>query len=96
MQSSAEIENKLKDLKPILADKFSVEKLGYFGSYAVHEQNEESDLDIFVQFSNPIGWRFFTLEKFLESQCGLKIDLVTYNALKEQLRDTILSQVRFV
>ena len=96
MKTSAEIETKLRDLKPILANDFSVEKIGYFGSYSANEQNEQSDLDILVQFSQPIGWRFFTLEKFLEDQFGLKIDLVTYNALKSQLKENILNQVRFV
>jgi predicted nucleotidyltransferase len=96
MQTTTEIENKLRQLKPILAKKYSVSKIGYFGSYANHEQNEQSDIDILVEFSKPIGWNFFTLEKFLEEQFGVKIDLITRNALKEQLRDTILQQVRFV
>ena len=96
MHTTTEIENKLRQLKPILAKKFAVEKIGYFGSYADRQQNEQSDLDILVELSKPIGWNFFTLEKFLEDQFGVKIDLITRNALKEQLRDTILQQVRFV
>jgi len=73
-----------------------VKEIGYFGSYSAQQQNEESDLDILVVFSKPVGWGFFTLEKFLEEQIGVKIDLVTRNALKEQFKDRILKQVRFV
>jgi len=90
------VEQRLKDLKPILASKFNVERIGYFGSYADKSQTENSDLDILVEFSKPVGWEFFTLEKFLEDRLGLKIDLVTKNALKEQLKHSILNQVRYV
>ena len=96
MQTTTDIENKLRQLKPILANNFAVEKIGYFGSYAQQKQNEQSDLDILVEFSKPIGWNFFTLEKFLEEQFGVKIDLVTGNALKEHLKDRILKQVHFI
>jgi len=91
-----EVEQRLKDLKPILASKFNVKRIGYFGSYADKSQTENSDLDILVEFSKPVGWEFFTLEKFLEDRLGLKIDLVTKNALKEQLKHSILNQVRYV
>ncbi|MBK5283783.1 MAG: nucleotidyltransferase family protein [Bacteroidia bacterium] len=96
MNSATEIENKLRQLKPFLSEKFSVERIGLFGSYAEQKQNPESDLDIFVEFSKPIGWNFFTLEKFLEEQFGLKIDLVTRNAIRSQLKEKILKQVHFV
>jgi predicted nucleotidyltransferase len=96
MSTSAEIESKLQQLKPILASRFHVSKIGYFGSYARQTQTRESDLDLLVEFSKPPGWDFFTLEKFLEDQFKLKIDLVTTNALKSQLKDSILKQVHFV
>lgn len=66
MQTRAQIEEKLKKIKPLLTAKFHVSQLGYFGSYATGEQTENSDIDILVEFSQPIGWNFFTLEKFLE------------------------------
>jgi predicted nucleotidyltransferase len=96
MKTTAEIENKLKQLKPVLSSDFAVKKIGYFGSYAEQAQTESSDLDILVEFSKPVGWNFFTLEKFLEEQFDLKIDLVTHNALKEQFKEKILSQVHYV
>lgn len=96
MKTTAEIENKLKQLKPVLSSDFAVKKIGYFGSYSDQTQTETSDLDILVEFSKPVGWNFFTLEKFLEEQFGLKIDLVTHNALKKQFKEQILSQVHYV
>jgi len=77
-------------------DKFSVNRIGYFGSYANHEHTENSDLDILVEFSKPVGWEFFTLEKFLEEAIGVKVDLVTPKALKEQLKEKIINQVKYL
>ena len=96
MLTRSDIENKLRQMKPELADKFHVSRIGYFGSFANDKQNENSDLDILVEFSEPIGWEFFTLERFLEQSFGIPIDLVTKNALKERIKDPILNQVNYV
>jgi len=96
MTKQKEIENKLKNLKPILSERYSVERIGYFGSYSRNEQTNKSDLDILVEFRKPIGWDFFDLQDFLESELKIKVDLVSIRALKEQLKDTILKQVRFI
>ena len=96
MLKQAEIEKKLKELKPVLQQKFHVNSLGYFGSFSLNTQTENSDLDILVEFSKPVGWEFFTLESFLDHSMGLKIDLVTKNALKERIRDSVLKQVKYI
>ncbi|HCS19404.1 MAG TPA: nucleotidyltransferase [Bacteroidetes bacterium] len=96
MLSRSDIESKLKQMKPELADKFHVSRIGYFGSFTADKQSENSDLDLLVEFSEPIGWKFFTLERFLEQAFGIPIDLVTKNALKERIRESILNQVHYV
>ena len=96
MLSTADIENKLQDIKPFLVDKFHVSKIGYFGSYTNGGQTDKSDLDLLVEFSQPVGWEFFTLEKYLEQEFGIPVDLVTKNALKEPIKDRILDQVIYI
>jgi predicted nucleotidyltransferase len=96
MLSRTDIENKLQEIKPVLADKFHVSRIGYFGSYVNGQQNNESDLDLLVEFSEPVGWSFFTLERFLEQSLGLPVDLVTMSALKERIKESILNQVVYV
>ncbi len=96
MKSSFEIENRLKELKPILNRKFFVDKIGYFGSYSRNEQQEDSDIDIIVSFIKPLGWEFFDLQEFLENELKLKVDLVSEKALKKQLRQIILNSVKYV
>jgi predicted nucleotidyltransferase len=77
-------------------DRFHVSQIGYFGSFASDSQTEKSDLDLLVEFSKPIGWDFFVLERFLEQSFGMPIDLVTKNALKDRIKGTILNQVNYV
>ncbi len=92
----SDIERKLKEIKPVLEGEFHVSSIGYFGSYANGQQTSESDLDLLVEFSKPVGWSFFTLEKFLEQSLGLPVDLVTRSALHGRLKESILKQVIYV
>lgn len=91
-----DIKSLLSDLKPILIERFAVERIGYFGSYSKESASKESDIDILVELSHPIGWDFFALEEFLEKQTGKKIDLVTKNGLRPELRESILADVEYV
>uniref|UniRef100_UPI00404B07C9 nucleotidyltransferase family protein n=1 Tax=Fulvivirga sp. TaxID=1931237 RepID=UPI00404B07C9 len=96
MLTKVEIENRLREIKPILTEKFHVSTIGYFGSYALGQQTDQSDLDLLVEFSQPVGWEFFTLESFLEQKLGLPIDLVTQNALKKRIKESVLKQVKYI
>ncbi len=96
MLTKSEVLKKLKELKPFLANEFSVKEIGLFGSYSNNKQNEKSDIDILVEFDKPIGWKFFSLEKYLENIFNRKVDLVTKKALKKQLKDRILNQTLFL
>ena len=96
MITKTEILSKLTELKPILYKDYAVKEIGLFGSYSDNSNTEESDIDILIELEKPIGWKFFTLELFLENVFNKKIDLVTKNALKEQIKDQILKQVNFV
>jgi len=87
------MEETLRRLKPTLRDKFKVKEIGVFGSYARGEEAEESDVDVLVEFYEPIGWEFIDLKDFLEEILGREVDLVTMGALKPRLRDRILEEV---
>ena len=91
-----DIVEKIKALKPELSAKYYVEKIGYFGSFARNEQTDSSDIDIIVSFSKPLGWAFFDLQELLEKELNRKVDIVSVNALKEQLKETILNEVKYV
>ena len=67
----------LKKELPNLATKYAVKKIGLFGSFARGTQSAKSDIDIIVEFSSPIGFRFIELCDYLENKLGKKIDILT-------------------
>jgi len=87
---------KLNGLKPTLYKDYSVKEIGLFGSFSDGSYTEASDIDILIELEKPIGWSFFSLEIYLEKIFGRKIDMVTKNALKEQIKEHILQQVHYV
>ncbi|KAF5419404.1 MAG: nucleotidyltransferase family protein [Methanosarcinales archaeon] len=85
---------KLRENKPVLEEKYKVKTLGVFGSYVRGEQKEGSDLDILVEFQEPVGlFKFMELEEFLGKNTGVKVDLVSRKALKPRIGKYILEEV---
>ncbi len=71
--------------------------IGVFGSVSRGEQKEGSDIDILVEFSQPVGFfTFLELEEFLGASLGSKVDLVTPDALKSATTKRIYSEVAYV
>lgn len=74
-------------------EKFGVKSLALFGSAARDEAGAESDVDILVDFANPVGlFKFLDVKAYLEALLGCEVDLATPNALKRQLRASILRE----
>jgi len=82
MKTLDEIKNILTQHKEELVDRYKVKEIGIFGSYIRGEQEGESDVDILVEFKEPIGLKFTELAEFLESILGVKVDLVSKGAVK--------------
>lgn len=93
MKTREEIEETLKRIKPVLREKFKVKEIGIFGSYVRGEESEASDVDVLVDFFEPIGWEYVDFKEFLEEVLGIEVDLVTVKALKPQLKEKILKEV---
>ena len=72
-----------------------VKSLKLFGSVVRGEARPESDIDILVEFSRPVGLlAFVRLKNRLAELLGRPVDLVTAEALKPPLRDGILNEAR--
>lgn len=88
---------KLKDLQDELHHKFGVSKIGVFGSYARGENEKDSDIDILVEFDRSVNlFEFARLKMFLSEQMGLKVDLVTPDALKPMIKESILNNTIYL
>lgn len=73
--------------------KFGVSSLSLFGSVARNEARRNSDVDILVEFDRPIGlFEFARLKLYLEELLGREVDLVTPEALRKELKETILQE----
>jgi len=97
MKGLEEIKRKLAELKPVLREKFKVESIGLFGSYVRGEQKGESDLDVLVEFSEPIGlFEFIELEGFLSDKLEAKVDLVMKKTLKKRIKERIIKEAIYL
>ncbi len=82
---------------PYLRSKFSIKEIGIFGSFVRRENASDSDLDVLVEFSKPVGlFDFLELEEELANLLGLKVDLVSKKGLKPHIGQHILQEVIYV
>ncbi len=81
----------LEKHKEVLRRSFGVKALFVFGSVARGEGTKESDIDILVEFSSEdIGlFEFVRLKGYLEKLVGVRVDLVTADALTASMRNRI-------
>ncbi|WP_420264508.1 nucleotidyltransferase family protein [Candidatus Magnetominusculus dajiuhuensis] len=87
----------LKNNEIIIKGKYPVKNIGVFGSFAKGKDTEESDVDVLVEFTEPVDiFEFIDLKEFLEALLGKTVDLVSIKALKPFLRNRILSEVIYV
>jgi predicted nucleotidyltransferase len=86
-KSRASVLRIIKKETPYLKSHFGVERIALFGSFAREEASEESDIDIVVSLSNPLGFEFIRLGDYLEEKLGRKVDLVTEKTLEMGIVD---------
>jgi predicted nucleotidyltransferase len=83
--------------KQELRERFKVKEIGVFGSYIKGKQRRKSDVDILVEFEEPVGlFDFIGLEEYLSNLLGVKVDLVSRKALKPRIGERILKEVIYV
>ena len=94
MQNVEDIKRTLSEHKTELKKNFKVKTIGVFGSYVRGEQKRQSDVDVLVEFEEPIGlFEFMDLEIYLSQLLGVKVDLVSKKALKPHIGEHILKEV---
>ena len=87
----------LKEHTDILS-KYTVKKIGLFGSYARGEQRKHSDIDFLVEFEVPSFDNFMGLSYYLEDLFGRKVEILTpagidsirINQIKEEIKKSIV------
>ncbi len=94
MMTKTDILDFLKTHKLELKQKYSVVKIGLFGSYAKDEADENSDIDIFVEFSDKKYKNIARTWNYLEKHLGKKIDLFyKHKNMRKSLQNNIEKEI---
>jgi len=80
---------RLKALRPWLTEQ-GIGRVRLFGSYARDQAGPDSDVDLIVELTEPMGLRFFDIEDALSKQLGVKVQMATERALPSDVRYTAL------
>lgn len=79
--------------------KHDVCRAAIFGSFATREEQEESDLDILIEFEAKAKKSLLDLAALkieLEELLGRKVDVVEYSTLHPLLREKILEEQKVI
>jgi uncharacterized protein len=96
-KSLAEINTILKEHRAEICQKYNIKEIGIFGSYVRGEQQQQSDIDILVEFTEPIGlFEFVHLKNLLSELLGNNVDLVMKTAIKPKAKQNILQETIYV
>ena len=77
----------LKKELPYLKDRYGVDKIALFGSFAKGIQGKKSDIDILIDIRKSIGLDFIELADRLEELLGKKVDVATFDCFKKSFRN---------
>ena len=93
MKTIEEIKKKIREDQQIYKDQYKVKELKIFGSYIKSEHTETSDLDMLVEFEQPVSLlHLVSLENYLTDSLKVKVDLVPRVSLREELKEQILNE----
>ena len=91
--NAKDIRRVLQIHKDELKAKYGVTQISLFGSYVRNEQNENSDVDILVEFAEPIDLlTFVNLKNYLSDFLKINVDLVMKRALKPKIGQRVLEE----
>ena len=77
--------------------RYGVARLAVFGSFARGEERPDSDVDILVEFSAPVGlFEFVRVQRFLGQVLGRDVDLATPDAIRVEMRARVLKEAAYV
>jgi hypothetical protein len=74
-----------------------IKEIGIFGSYIKHTEQENSDIDILVDFQKAVDLLTFVhLKNYLSELLKVDVDLVMKKALKPKIGKRILKEVIYI
>jgi len=97
MKTLNEIKHLLTEHKQELKRNYRVNKIGLFGSYVLGKQKKRSDLDILVEFDEPVSLlKLVGLENYLKEITGINVDVIPKKDVRPELQKRIFNEVVFL
>ncbi len=90
MVSQNELLDFLKEYKAKNSEKYYIEQLGIFGSFARNEATPESDIDVVVKMSKPDMYALIGIKQDIENYFKSKVDIVQ---LRERMNALLKSRI---
>jgi len=89
-----EVIRRLRVHQPYMSSNYGLKSIGLFGSYATGTPTEESDIDLIVEFDQPIGLKFIEFTEYLENLLEKRLDILTPVGLKSIRNPKIAQTIR--
>lgn len=86
----------LKQHETRLQQKYPIARLGVFGSHARGEAIENSDIDIAIEITGPMGLNFIALANEIEDLFESKVDLVPKRSIKQDYLTNVERDIVYV
>lgn len=89
----------IKEKKEFFFEKYSLSKIGIFGSYANGKANESSDIDILIEFEGSVN-NIHRIKKeikdIFETRFNTHIDICREKYIKPYFRELILNEAIYI
>jgi len=87
----------INDHRQELKERFKITEIGIFGSYVRGEQKRRSDIDILVEFGEPVSLLDLVgAENYISDLIRTKVDLVPKKDVRPELKERILNEVVYI
>ena len=92
-KTTENVVQKISEMRRELNKRFTVKRIGVFGSFARGDEGPESDVDIIVELGEPTFDHYMDLKFRLEEVLGRPVDLVMADTVKPRLKPIIEQEV---
>ena len=92
-QNAGPIVKRIADIRDELSERFTVKRIGVFGSCVRGDEKSESDVDIIVELAEPTFDNYMDLKFRLEEILCRPVDLVIADTVKPRLKPVIEQEV---
>jgi predicted nucleotidyltransferase len=92
-ENASSVVERIASIREELSERYTVVRIGVFGSFARGDENRESDVDVVVELAQPTFDHYMDLKFRLEEVLQRPVDLVMAETMKPRLKPIIEREV---